>query len=100
MTGLRARPYSTRDGGAWDDLVAASWNGTFLHTRRYLSCADQRIVDASLVIEDAKGRLLGVLPAGIHASDATMIESHPAMAYGGIVHRGELTGARMLAALE
>jgi hypothetical protein len=100
VTPLRARPYASRDGQGWDDLVAASWNGTFLHTRRYLSCADERIVDASLVIEDAKGRLVGVLPAGIHASDPTMVESHPAVAYGGIVHRGQLTGEQMVAALE
>jgi hypothetical protein len=100
MTGLRARPYAPNDGQAWDDLVARSWNGTFLHTRGYLSCTDERIVDASLVIEDAKGQLVGVLPAGTHASDPTMIESHPAVAYGGIVHRGELVGERMVAAVE
>jgi hypothetical protein len=100
MTRLHARPYAPDDEPRWDDLVDASWNGTFLHTRRYLSCTDERIVDASLVIEDAKGQLVGVLPAGVHASDRTMVESHPGVAYGGIVHRGDLTGLRMLAALE
>jgi hypothetical protein len=100
VTPLRARPFTPDDEEQWDDLVAASWNGTFLHSRRYLSCTDERIVDASLVIEDAKTQLVGVLPAGVHASDRTMVESHPGVAYGGIVHRGELTGPRMLAALE
>jgi GNAT acetyltransferase-like protein len=97
---LRARPYAPGDEHAWDDLVAASWNGTFLHARGYLSCVDDRVEDASLVLEDAGGRLVGALPAGVHASDPTMLESHPAVAYGGIVHRGELQGARMVAALE
>jgi hypothetical protein len=100
VSSLRARPYASGDRQAWDELVEASWNGTFLHTRRYLSCVEEGIVDASLVIEDGKGHLVGVLPAGIHASDATMIESHPAVAYGGIVHRGELVGERMRTALE
>lgn len=100
MTELRARPYAPRDDGPWDDLVAASWNGTFLHTRRYLDCVALAATDASLVLEDGKGRLVGVLPAAVHASDPTMIESHPAVAYGGIVHRGELAGAEMSAALE
>lgn len=100
MTELRARPYAPRDEEGWDELVSSSWNGTFLHTRRYLACAAARVTDASLVVEDAKGRLVGVLPAGVHASDPTMVESHPAVAYGGIVHRGGLAGAAMLAAVE
>lgn len=100
MTELRARPYTPDDEQSWDDLVAGSWNGTFLHTRRYLSCVDDAVADASLVVEDARGRLVGVLPAGVHATDQTMIESHPAVAYGGVVHRGDLTGPRMVAALE
>ena len=100
MTDLRARPYAPRDEQGWDDLVGASWNGTFLHTRRYLASVDAGSPDASLVIEDGKGRLVGVLPAAVHASDPTMIESHPAVAYGGIVHRGELAGADMVTALE
>jgi hypothetical protein len=100
MTDLRARPYALGDTQSWDDLVAASWNGTFLHTRRYLTSVDNRVADASLVVEDAKGRLVGVLPAGVHATDRTMVESHPAVAYGGIVHRGELAGTRLVAALE
>jgi hypothetical protein len=100
MTGLRARPYAPHDEHGWDDLVAGSSNGTFLHTRRYLSSTNDRVADASLVLEDARGRLVGAFPAGVHATDQTMIESHPAVAYGGIVHRGELRGTRMVAALE
>lgn len=99
MTGLRARPYAPADEETWDDLVSRSWNGTFLHTRRYLSVG-RAFTDASLVVEDARGKLVGVLPAAVHATDAGMIESHPGVAYGGIVHAGELTGLQMVAALE
>jgi Acetyltransferase (GNAT) domain len=99
-TRLRARPYTARDEEAWDDLVAASWQGTFLHTRRYLSCVAAGFADASLAIENAKGRLVGVVPAAVHASDPTMVESHPVLPFGGIVHVGELIGEGMLAALE
>jgi hypothetical protein len=100
MTSLRARPYRPQDEQAWDELVARSWNGTFLHSRRYLSYAADRFTDTSLVVEDSRSALLGVLPAAVHASDPTMIESHPAVGYGGIVHAGDLRGPAMKAALE
>jgi hypothetical protein len=80
--------------------VADSWNGTFLHSRRYLSYADERFDDASLLITDLRGALLGIFPAAVHPTDPLMIESHPAVGYGGIVHNGSLRGARMLEALE
>jgi hypothetical protein len=100
MKALRARPYTPRDGEAWDDLVAASWNGTFLHSRPYLSYAIDRFADASLVVDAGDNRIVGVFPAAVHASDPMMIESHPAVGYGGLVHGGSLRGKRMIEALE
>lgn len=100
MTGLFARPFTEDDVELWEDLVARSWNGTFIHSRRYLSYAGERFADASLVIEDDKRRAVGVFPAAVHASDPAMIESHPGTGYGGLVHEGSLRGAAMLDALE
>jgi hypothetical protein len=31
------RSYCPDDGREWEDLVARSYNGTFLHTRRFIS---------------------------------------------------------------
>jgi hypothetical protein len=97
---LRVRPYTPGDREAWDRLAAASWNGTFLHSRRYISYAEEEFTDASLVVEDRKGRLAGIFPAAVHQSDPSMIESHEGISYGGLVHEGSLGGELMLSALE
>lgn len=96
---MDVRPYTRSDAGDWDDLVARSWNGTFLLTRGYLSFADERFDDRSVLV-CVRGRTVAVFPATVHASDPEMIESHPAVGYGGLVHDGVLRGARMLEAVE
>jgi hypothetical protein len=100
VRGLRVRPYAEADDGAWEQLVARSWNGTFLHSRRFLSYAADEFVDASLVVEGAKGRIAGVFAAAVHETDPAMIESHEGLSYGGLVHDGSLGGQAMLSVLE
>jgi hypothetical protein len=97
---LRVRPYAPGDRDAWEDVAASSWNGTFLHSRRYMSYAEDEFVDASLVVEDRKGRIVGIFPAAAHQSDPALIESHEGISYGGLVHDGSLGGELMLSALE
>ena len=97
---VRVRPYERRDAGGWDHLVRASWNGTFLHTRRFLGYHGDRFVDRSLVAFDGKDRLVGVLPAASPAGEAASVTSHPGATYGGWVHAGGLQGARMIEAFE
>lgn len=96
---ILARPYTGADSRAWDALVAGAWNGTFLHTRRFLGYHKERFTDASLILEDATGRLLGVLPAAVDPAIPSRIVSHPGITYGGIVHDGRLRGGRMVEAL-
>jgi hypothetical protein len=93
------RAFSTDDAEAWDELVAASLNGTLLHTRRFLSYHGDRFEDCSVVITDDEGRLEGVLPAARVPDEPTTVESHPGATYGGIVHRGRLSGERMVEAM-
>jgi hypothetical protein len=95
-----ARHYTPADDAVWDDLVTASWNGTFIQTRRYLAYHGDRFRDASLVLEDAHGSPVGVFPAALDPDDERHVVSHPGITYGGIVHRGALRGGQMLAALE
>ena len=98
---VQARHYFLKDDDEeWDRLVAASWNGTFLHTRKFLSYHRERFQDASLVLEDGKRRILGVFPAAVDPAQADRIVSHPGITYGGIVHNGSLSGTRMLEALQ
>lgn len=100
-SGLLVRPYRPGlDDAAWDGLVARSVNGTFLHTRRFLSYHGNRFADRSLVVEGANGRLHGVLPAAVDPDDTTAVVSHPGITYGGLVHDGVLYGSRNLQTFE
>jgi hypothetical protein len=98
---LVIRPFSPDDSDAWDQLVTESWNGTFLHSRRFLRYHGERFQDVSLLIEDSERKILvGLFPAAIDRTDPARVVSHPGITYGGIVHQGGLLGSRMLAALE
>jgi len=96
---LWVKAFEPADAEAWDAFVADSLNGTFLHSRRFLSYHGERFQDLSLMIFDSRGRLLGVLPAAA-GSEAKLVDSHPGITYGGLVQRGELAGERMLEAFE
>lgn len=97
---IQVRQYTNADAQAWDDLVDHSWNGTFLHTRRFLSYHGGRFSDKSLIIEDEKKHIVGVFPAALNPEASDCVVSHPGITYGSIVHAGDLRGARMLEALE
>ena len=92
-------PYDSARADEWDDLVARSVNGTFLHTRRYIGYHGDRFTDRSLVVTNPKGRLVGVLPAALVPGDTTTVASHPGITYGGLVHDGSLRGEELLQAL-
>ncbi len=91
------RPYLATDNDAWDQLVEISCNGTFLHTRRFLSHEGDRFEDRSLVIEDHRGRLRGVLPSAVDPADPSRVVSHPGLTYGGLVHDGSIRGEDLFA---
>ncbi|MDA8269776.1 MAG: GNAT family N-acetyltransferase [Actinomycetota bacterium] len=88
-----------RDDATWDGLVARSINGTFLHTRRFLSYHGDRFDDRSLIVEGANGKARGILPAAVDPTDTSRVISHPGITYGGLVHDGSLYGNRMIDAL-
>jgi len=92
--------YREQDAEAWDRLTTESWNGTFLHERRFLAYHGQRFQDLSLVFKDNRGRIMGVFPAALHPGRRDTVVSHPGLTYGGVVHKGALRGAAMLEALQ
>jgi Acetyltransferase (GNAT) domain len=100
MAGPAVRYYEPGHAEAWDDLVSRSCNGTFLHTRSFLSYHGDRFRDRSLVLEDRRGRMAGVFPAAEDPGDPGTVVSHPGLTYGGLVHDGSVTGAAMIDALE
>ena len=99
MSGLATRPYRPEDEGEWDRLVDTSRNGTLLHRRAFLEVAPRGLQDRSLVVEQG-GRMVGVFPCAVHPSDPTMLDSHPATSFGGVVHDGRLGGPVMLEVLD
>jgi hypothetical protein len=96
---LTVRGFTASQADDWDDLVRRSCNGTFLHTRRFLSYHRDRFADRSLLLHDRRGRVVGVLPAAVSPADPETIVSHPGLTYGGLIHDGSVRGASMIAAL-
>jgi hypothetical protein len=97
---IKVRPYGQEDAEGWDKLTAESWNGTFLHERRFLAYHGARFQDLSLVVEDERGQMIGVFPAALHPKHTDIVVSHPGLTYGGVVHKGALRGAMMLEVLQ
>ncbi len=79
-------PYTADRAQAWDAFIGESRNGTFFHTRKFLSYhPDDRFTDASLFFQD-NGRILAVLPAAIVEKEGKKtLVSHPGASYGGLV---------------
>ncbi|MFO1338042.1 MAG: GNAT family N-acetyltransferase [Burkholderiaceae bacterium] len=75
------RAYRDGDEAAWNALVAASPNGTFLFDRRFMGYHADRFDDASLLVE-RRGKLVAVLPA--HRL-GDRVASHGGLSYGGLV---------------
>lgn len=75
------RPYRAADEAAWNALVAASPNGTFLFDRGFMGYHAPRFEDASLLVE-RRGKLVAVLPA--HRTGSRVV-SHGGLSYGGLV---------------
>jgi Acetyltransferase (GNAT) domain len=99
VAGPTVLSYQPMHAQAWEDLVGRSCNGTFLHTRRFLSYHGDRFLDRSVVLQDRAGRVTGVFPAAVSPACPEMIVSHPGLTYGGLVHDGSVRGASMIAAL-
>lgn len=75
------RSYRDGDEAAWNALVAASPNGTFLFDRGFMGYHADRFDDASLLVE-RRGRLVAVLPAH---REGPRLASHGGLSYGGLV---------------
>jgi Acetyltransferase (GNAT) domain len=83
--------YTEVCAATWDAYVRASRNGTFLFERGYMDYHRDRFPDHSLVVRDAEGELVAILPA--HAA-GDMVGSHRGLSYGGLVvgHRTRTPG--------
>ncbi len=89
MTVITVHPYHPGDINEWNNWVATSRNGTFLHDRRFMDYHADRFHDASVMVR-RDGKLIAVLPANI-AGDT--IISHGGLTYGGLITGPEMRTA-------
>ena len=82
---MRLVPYHASLRAEWDAFAATATAGTFLFQRRYLEYHADRFTDASLLVYDAKNRLVALLPANRVGDE---LHSHQGLTYGGFVTRG------------
>ncbi len=92
-------PYTESLLAPWENMVAASLTGTFLHTRKFLSYHGNKFNDQSILIYDTNNILRAVFPAAQDPSDKSVVISHPGITYGGLLHDGWLYGQRAIDAL-
>lgn len=81
-TNVRVSRYGSTEQTEWNAFVAASRNGTFLFDRAYMDYHADRFPDHSLVVRDADGAMLAVLPADVRGD---LLRSHAGLSYGGFV---------------
>ena len=96
---IQVRPFEARDADAWDSYCGQTLQGTFLHTRRFLSYHGDRFDDQSVILESDK-KWIGLFPAASDPTGRKCIVSHPGITYGGLLHCGELKGANAIEALQ
>lgn len=94
-------PYDESQRAKWDAFVLThAMNGTFLHTRRFLSYHPEgRFEDASVMVYSGQ-ELCAVVPAAAQVVDnRRMVRSHPGSTFGGILIGAELLRAPKLVEL-
>ncbi len=79
--------FSDADAESWDRFVETSVNGTFMHSRRFLSYhPPDRFRDHSLWFVDNQGRVKALFPAAVVEFEGRQwLQSHPGATYGGLV---------------
>jgi hypothetical protein len=85
--------YTQDDVTIWDAFVDQSKNGTFLLKRNYMDYHADRFRDHSLIVRNAKGHILAVLPADEHGD---VLRSHGGLTYGGLITHDTMTTPWML----
>ncbi len=97
---LKLQPYAPPWSAKWDELVAASTNGTFLLSRRFLSYHGERFRDRSWVFVGRGDEPVAGVLAAEDPREPKAVVSHPGVTYGGWIERGEVTGAECLRCFE
>lgn len=85
--------YTPDQNVVWDEVIAASRNGTFLHYRGYMDYHAARFHDHSLVIYD-KDKAIAVFPCNENGDD---IVTHGGLTFGGLIYLTSVHASDVLA---
>lgn len=83
--------YEPSDAEDWDAFCRITHQGTFLHSRRFLSYHGDKFRDRSLLLKK-DGVIVALLPAAENPGDSKTVVSHPGITYGGLLHAGKVIG--------
>ena len=98
MDPMKIIPFNESLTENWDRFILQeSWNGTFLHTRRFLSYHQERFKDLSLIVQNDHGKIIAIFPSAEQPDDPNSVMSHPGITYGGLVVDRHLRGEDCIA---
>lgn len=83
----------------WDEHVRKARQSSFLFERNFMDYHADRFTDVSLIVRNGKNKILALFPACQSRNEATRIESHAGLTYGGLLLMPEVTTSEVEAAL-
>lgn len=75
----------------WDEYVRKSRQSSFLFERSFMDYHADRFTDVSLIVRNGKNKILALFPACKSRTEATCVESHAGLTYGGLLLMPETT---------
>ncbi len=94
---MTIKRYDNALKNSWNDFLVNAKNYHFFFHRDYLAYHGNRFEDYSLLIYDAKGKLIALLPANI---DDITLYSHQGLTYGGFIVNDNMKVEIMLKVFE
>ena len=83
---MKTTAFDGADSIRWDTVVQDTAQGTFLHSRKFLTYHGNRFKDLSLFIENDAGKIYGLFPAAEAPNEDRLVVSHPGITHGGLLH--------------
>lgn len=89
--------FASCDSVEWDRFVLlSSVNGTFLHTRKYISYHEDRFTDFSYICRNSSNNVVAVFPAALCLTDPTVVISHPGISFAGVILSKSICGQKCI----
>lgn len=93
---MKARTYDASDRSRWNELARQSRLRHFMLQREYMEYHADRFMDASMLVEDDRGKVVALFPASRHGDE---LVSHGGLTFGGILSTDKVGVRRTLEVL-